>query len=263
MRGAAAMIASAALLCSTSTAAKPTHGDPALRARPILTALVLPAGESRLGHRAFVYRPTALPRGPHPLLVILHGHGQAPQPFLRMFEKWADRCGAIVLAPVAEATTWDIIAQALEFDGRATRPARPTLRFANDARRIDEGLKELFGAAPIDPNRVALLGFSDGATYALSLGLANPHLFPWIIALSPGFVLWPEQVARKQKVFIAHGTRDSRLDFTNTRDGIVKPLRAAGMDVEFRPFDGDHVMVASIMQEALGLAFGADCGPGT
>ena len=103
---------------------------------------------------------------------------------------------------------------------------------------------------------MSLLGFSDGASYALSLGLANPQLFRWVIALSPGFAVFPKSVALGQKLFIAHGTRDSRLDFARTRDGIVKPLRDAGMDVAFRQFDGDHVIVPSIAGEALQLSFG-------
>ena len=238
-------------------AAEPRDNGAALQARPAAPSrLDLPAGESRLANRSIVYRPATFAEGPRPLPVNLHGHSQSPDEFIRLFERWADRCDAILIAPVAEKITWDIIATAQELETRATRPSRPPMRFGNDTRRIDKDLGELFRLAPIDAKRVALLGFSDGASYALSLGLANPDLFPWILSFSPGFAVWPDEVALKQKVFIAHGRRDSRLDFTNTKEGIVGTLRRGGMDVRFREFDGDHIMKGDHIREALELAFG-------
>ena len=162
----------------------------------------------------------------------------------------------LLVGPIAKDVTWDVIATSRDLDTRRTRPSLAPSRFGEDARRIDRDLAALFAAAPIDPKRVALLGFSDGASYSLSLGLANPQLFGWVIAFSPGFALWPKQVSLSQRIFIAHGTRDTRLPFKATRDDIVKPLRDAGVDVQFRTFDGDHVLVRPIVQESLRLAFG-------
>lgn len=190
------------------------------------------------------------------MLVILHGYGQDPAQFTRSFRHWADRCAVVLVGPVARDVTWDVIATSRDLDARRTRPSLPPMRFGEDARRIDRDLAALFAVAPIDSRRVAILGFSDGASYSLSLGLANPALFGWVIAFSPGFALWPKQVALSQKVFIAHGTRDTRLPFEATRDDIVKPLRKAGVAVQFRQFDGDHVLVRPIVQESLRLAFG-------
>jgi phospholipase/carboxylesterase len=244
------------LFAASASHAAPYDARGALAARPGAVTSTLAGGESRLPDGALVYRPATAPAGPRPLLVILHGFGQDPTGFERSFKRWADRCGAVMIGPVARDVTWDMIATSRALDTRRTRPSQPPMRFGQDARRIDRDLAALFAAAPIDPARVALLGFSDGASYALSLGLANPELFRWVIALSPGFALWPDRVALKQKIFIAHGTRDSRLDFSATRDGIVKPLRDAGLDVRFRQFDGDHVLVRPIVQESLKLAFG-------
>ena len=238
------------------TAATPADDRGILSARPTASALTLAAGETRLPDGSLAYRPSTLPPGPRPLLVILHGFGQDPTQFTRSFRHWADRCGVVLVGPVAKDVTWDVIATSRELDTRRTRPALPPTRFGEDARRIDRDLTALFAAAPIDPKRVALLGFSDGASYSLSLGLANPQRFGWVIAFSPGFALWPKHVALSQKVFIAHGTRDSRLPFEATRGGIVKPLRDAGVDVQFRTFKGDHVLVRPIVQESLRLAFG-------
>lgn len=250
------LLALSATFIAAAASAKTSDNGGWLAARPSAAPLTLAVGETRLANGSLVYRPPNLPTGARPLLVILHGFGQDPTNFLRSFTHWADRCGAILIGPVAQHVTWDIIARSRDLDNRVTRPSVAPKKFGQDARRIDRDLALLFADAPIDPDRVALLGFSDGASYALSLGLANPRLFPSIIAFSPGFALWPDRVALRQKVFIAHGTKDTRLAFANTRDGIVKPLQETGVDVQFRQFEGDHVLVRPIVQESLTLAFG-------
>ncbi len=245
----------AALAILLAASSHPDNGG-ALVSRPAPTVLTLPAGETRLPEGSLAYRPATLPAGPRPILVILHGFGQDPEAFTRSFRHWADRCGAVLIGPVAKQVTWDVIATSRDLETRRTRPSLAPMRFGEDERRIDRDLTALFAAVPADPRRIALLGFSDGASYSLSLGLANPDLFPWVIAFSPGFALWPKGAALRQKIFIAHGMHDSRLPFEATRDGIVKPLRDAGLDVQFRTFDGDHVLVRPIVQESLKLAFG-------
>lgn len=253
---AAAMAGSA-----SAVAADTAKGE--LAARPSATSpLTIAAGETRLDSGGYFYRPANLPAGPRPLLLLLHGFGQDNAQFLRMFEPWADHCGAVIFAPRARRTTWDIIAKARSLELSRSAPRNPPKKFGADASRIDAELKALFVAAPIDPAKVAIMGFSDGASYALSLGLPNPDLFKWVIALSPGFALWPDKVAHAQRVFIAHGQKDQRLAFANTRDGIVAPLKQANVSVEFREFDGDHVMVAPIIREALKLSTGCAREPG-
>ena len=259
MRAAVARRALAALAGLLSAAAVHSadiaKGELSARPSPAV-ALQLAEGETELTSRGFIYRPASLPPGPRPLLVLLHGHSHDHHQFIRMFEPWADHCGAIIFAPRAERITWDIIFRARNLQTRRSAPATAPKTFGADAKRLDAELRDLFASAPFDPSRVVVLGFSDGASYALSLGLANPELFKWVVALSPGFALWPDQVAHAQRVFVAHGKSDRKLDFANTRDGIVAPLRKANVQVEFREFDGDHIMVAPIIRDALKLSTG-------
>lgn len=253
-----ALSAAAAALAFTPAALPASNiAKGELSARPSAAApLTLAAGETRIASGGVIYRPANLPPGPRPLLVLLHGHSHDHVQFIRMVEPWADHCGGIIFAPRASRITWDIIANARTLEKSRSAPRNAPRKFGVDAARVDGELKSLFATAPIDPNKVALMGFSDGASYALSLGLANPALFKWVIALSPGFALWPDQVALSQHVFIAHGHQDQRLSFENTRDGIVAPLKAAKVAVEFREFDGDHVMVGAHIREALKLSTG-------
>jgi phospholipase/carboxylesterase len=127
-----------------------------------------------------------------------------------------------------------------------------------DAHRIDQSLADLFGRAAIDPSRVALLGFSDGASYGLSLGVSNPQLFTTVIALSPGMLAPPQRIDRKQRVFIAHGRQDPVLSFAASRD-IADSLGRGGANIRFRPFEGGHQIDPEALTEALQWAFpGAD-----
>src|SRR5205085_12425282 len=97
---------------------------------------------------------------------------------------------------------------------------------------LDAALAALFARVPVDPGRTVLLGHSDGASYALSLGISNPQLFRAIVALSPGMAWRPPTVDPTQRVFIAHGMRDTVLPFKNTRDTIVPGLQAGGFKVQ-------------------------------
>jgi predicted esterase len=103
---------------------------------------------------------------------------------------------------------------------------------------------------PVDPARIAVGGFSDGASYALSLGLANGDLFPRVIAFSPGFVV-SAAVHGHPRFFVSHGTADPILPIDECSRVIVPRLRSMGYDVTFREFDGRHEVPADVAQAGM------------
>lgn len=61
---------------------------------------------------------------------------------------------------------------------------------------ITNGIKYVFANyAPLDLKHTAMIGFSDGATYALSAGLPLGRIFNRIIAFSPGDFAAPSMVS--------------------------------------------------------------------
>jgi predicted esterase len=54
----------------------------------------------------------------------------------------------------------------------------------------------------IDPLRFAVGGFSDGVSYAFSLGLMNDETFRDVLAFSPGFAA-PMEPVGMPKIFIS------------------------------------------------------------
>jgi predicted esterase len=97
--------------------------------------------------------------------------------------------------------------------------------------------------------RLAISGFSDGASYALSLGLANADLFTHVVAFSPGFVVAAPR-AGTPRTYLSHGRGDAVLPIDRTTRRIVPRLRAAGVPVRVREFDGPHAVPPEVAEDA-------------
>ncbi len=208
------------------------------------TGPALPPGTSLLGldaRRDAVVRCPAATGLPTPLLVLLHGAGGTAQQAMDLVADRPGAAGLALLAPPSRARTWDLIA------GNGRKP---------DVAFIGRALQAVFARWPVDPAGVAIAGFSDGASYALSLGLANGGLFGAILAFSPGFVA-PGPTRGHPRILVSHGNRDEVLPIEPCSRRIVPALRQAGYDVSYREFDGGHTVPGSIADDALAWAFGA------
>jgi len=169
-----------------------------------------------------------------PLLVLLHGAGGSGTGILNRLVSFTDEAGIAVLSPDSRESTWDAIGG----------------NFGPDVTFINRALQAAFEIVSVDPERIALGGFSDGATYAISLGLQNGDLFRRIVAWSPGFFVGGE-VHGKPSLFISHGTADEILPIDRCSRVIVPALKKAGFDVTFRQFDGGHEVPPAIARAGL------------
>src|ERR1044071_9072428 len=132
-------------------------------------------------------------------------------------------------------------------------------RWVYDYLAINRALEEAFARCAVDRNRIAIGGFSDGASYAVSLGLANGDVFSCIIAFSPGFIVRAQargRIGNNKKVqiplvYIAHGTADNVLPIASTSRIFVSQLRKNGYNVEFREFSGGHHVSHQIADQAM------------
>jgi phospholipase/carboxylesterase len=174
-----------------------------LRSRPARTpAEAAPVGLQTLGSDAgpaegYLYVPAGYrPEKPAPLVLVLHGAGEDALDGLAQLRGQADEAGLILLAASSRGPTWDSIL------GRG--------RYGADLAAIDRALGDTFSRCAVDPERVAVGGYSDGASYALSRGMANGDLFSHVLAFSPGF-LAPTGQRDSLRIFVAHGTQDGWL----------------------------------------------------
>lgn len=168
-----------------------------------------------------------------PLLVLLHGATQRAQLFERVMPV-AESLGVVLVVPESRGTTWD----AIRGD------------FGPDVEFIDSAIMRAFDRAYIDKCKVAIGGFSDGASYALSLGVRNANLVHGAVAFSPGFLIPPTRM-QVLPVFIRHGTQDDILPIDRASRSLVSTLRSAGFDVNYREFNGPHMMRTQDVHSAM------------
>lgn len=171
-----------------------------------------------------------------PLVVLLHGATSNPEQALPYLQDQAAREGFLLLVPKSQGYTWDVIQGA----------------FGPDVGVLDRALTTVFDHFPVDETRLGLAGFSDGASYALSLGLANGDLFSCLIAYSPGFVVRGSRVGRPA-VFVCHGTHDEVLPIDRCSRRIVPVLREDGYQVDYREFPGGHELRPDLVEASVRL----------
>jgi predicted esterase len=213
------------------------HSAGVIGARPTTPVRPGPPGLRELGGGALLYVPAGVDASrPAPLVVMLHGAGGRAQHSLDLVRAHADKHGFILLAPASRLTSWDIISQR---------------RFGADVTAIDIALAAVFSSHAVDPKRLAVAGFSDGASYALSLGLTNGGLFSHIVAFAPGFIA-PGQPSGGPDIFITHGKADRVLPIDRCSRRIVPQLERAGYPVRYVEFDGGHTVPDDLAAEGFG-----------
>jgi phospholipase/carboxylesterase len=167
-----------------------------------------------------------------PLALFFRGAITPAREYLDAFKPIADELGLLIMAPEAAGRTWDLILGG----------------FGPDVDFINAALHATFREVHVDITRIMPTGFSDGASYSLSLGMTNGDFFTKIAAYSPGFMSF-DTPRGHPSFFITHGSFDQVLSVGSSRY-IVDQLRAAGYDVEFREWDGPHAVKLSLARES-------------
>ena len=233
------VLGSATAVAAVQRALTQSRGDGHLRARFKPPTQKIDPGEHALDLGGPRDGLLIVPKGyradrPAPMFVLLHGAGGSARRAASLFAPAAEEAGVLLLVPESRDRTWDAIRG----------------RFGPDVDFLDRALNHAFDRCAVDRNKLAIGGFSDGATYGLSIGLASGDLFTSILACSPGFIV-PSTTRGRPRVFISHGTKDQILPIDATSRRIVPDLHNAGYIVKYREFDGPHSVPPAIAQQAL------------
>jgi phospholipase/carboxylesterase len=211
-----------------------------LTARPKAPATAGATGvvplELAVDRDGFIYVPASYsPAKPASLIVLLHGAGRSASDWKNttLFQD-LDARNIIALVPDSRGASWD-----LRLSG-----------FGEDVEFIDRALTKCFSMYAIKSSNIALAGFSDGASYAVSLGVSNGDLFNAVMGFSPGFYE-PGAIRGKPKIFLSHGTSDTVLPFAWTSTQLAPSLSSAGYSVKFVQFDGGHGVPLPVFEQAL------------
>ncbi len=210
-----------------------------LSARPHKATGSVAAGlhplELRANRDALLYVPESAAKHKRaPLMISLHGAGRTADRAIERFRPQSDEHGFLLLAPASEDATWDIIHSS----------------YGPDIAFLNRSLARAFELRDVDPKRVAIAGFSDGASYALSVGLTNGDFFNAVLGFSPGFIV-PGEFTGFPRIFISHGTIDPILPIDECSRRIVPALKRSGYNVTYREFEGKHTLPPEIAAEAM------------
>jgi phospholipase/carboxylesterase len=231
-----ALWSTAALACGTSTSAHAQRRGARLLARPTKPKQRAQPGRHSFGlasgRDGYLSVPSSYrPEKPIPFILMLHGARGSEG--LEVFCEDAAKQGIAVAVPDSRGPTWDRIKGS----------------FGPDIDFLDRALQFTFDRVAVDPQRLAIAGFSDGGSYALSVGLSNGDLFSHVIAYSPEFVAAPIRFG-KPPIFITHGVQDNILSI-NLTERMVRQLKLSGYTVEFKEFSGGHFMRPDLVRESL------------
>ena len=190
------------------------------------------------------------PKRRYPLFTVLHGAGRQDEGLAKSFRHEPNRRQALFLIPRSVEPTWDLIAS----------EGRPDLDFLEYAYDL------VYRRYPVDALQQSLLGYSDGASYALSVGLCNASMFRAVMGWAAGFLVLDPPTAEQFKVaipalrpriYLEHGTHDQLFDFQTVALPMRDKLQKAGFDVTFSVDEGGrHWPSGTFQDEALDWYFG-------
>jgi phospholipase/carboxylesterase len=190
---------------------------------------------SNVGRDTLLLVPRSLDETrPVPLALMLHGAGGDARHGIELLQSLADAAGVLLLAPASRGPTWDVL-------------------MGDYVENIEAALHHVFARFMVDARRMAVGGFSDGASYALSLGVTNGDGFSHVLACSPGFMAPSAQHGgpSSPRIYISHGTSDTVLPIDRCSRRIVPQLQRAGYNLTYREFNGPHTIPPEVAREAL------------
>ncbi|MEE9280429.1 MAG: dienelactone hydrolase family protein [Myxococcota bacterium] len=192
--------------------------------------------------------------GPFPTVLTLHGWGASAHDLLGL-APLLHAGDALVLCPEGPESTpigpgmtghgWYPIA-------RGEAPDRDDFERGGVALR--SFLEEAAHRYPIDPDKLVVMGFSQGGVMAYDLFLSEPARFAGLIALSSWL---PPHVAEAsprsdelagRPVLVMHGTRDPLIDVERGRES-RKLLIERGVALAYREYEMGHEIAPEALRD--------------
>lgn len=196
-------------------------------------------------------------KGPFPTVVALHGFGASAHDLIGL-APLVQQGEALFLCPQGpmpieagpgqRAHGWFPLSQAGEIDSAALVGARGLL---------EAFLEDAAGLYPIDPERLVLLGFSQGGVMAYDLALGRPERFRALVALSswlPDAVLQglgDDPARASLATLVMHGTQDPMVPVQAAHDAREK-LAGLGIEAAWGEYDMGHEIDSQALRDLVG-----------
>jgi predicted esterase len=175
-----------------------------------------------------------------PCLIFLHGMGGNAKACLWLLSRWAREKKCVVIAPTFGLGNWD------------NPDAAPmVVAIAHEA----------INTLPIDPHRIYLMGYSNGAMGVTRAAILAPELFQGLIYLSPvtedQLFMTKEFLARAhdRKILFLHGGRDGQIP-RDIVEGTARTLKQRINDVRIKVYDDEsHWLLFSRPESVMAEVF--------
>lgn len=199
-----------------------------------------------------LYQPVS--NGPFPTILTLHGRGANAFDLLGLAPYL---CGGkfLMICPQGPLET-PIGPEAV---GYAWYPmsnggAPDVEAMLRSQKKLQTFLDECLKSYPIDPQKLVVLGFSQGGVMAYSLALANPKRFAALVVLSSWL---PKELVLRLNVtdavqslptLVQHGAQDPMIEVARARSS-VEILRQLNVPLTFREYPMGHEIMPRSLQE--------------
>lgn len=197
-------------------------------------------------YSALSYTPPGAQDKPLPLLIVLHGAGINDGPVWNLADPNGEHAGlapsllASGRAPPDLADNFAVVAPYAA--GKRSFYEEPRRKLLDFVEWVCSDAGRRAGCASIDPSRVFLFGFSDGATVAVEL--ATTRRFAAAVVAAYGFTgELPSLATQRLKgvpIWVFHSADDVIFSVANS-DRLVNSLRQLGGDsVRYSRYDSDQ-----------------------
>lgn len=196
------------------------------------------------------------------LILLLHGRGDSAANFLTNVAGWRgdDFLVAALETPYVLGT----------MNGRTgycwspwqSGPGNIEKGYEISARSIGQALEKLKSEYKLDPKRVFLLGFSEGAFMSAHTAMKSADDIAGYICIGGGLdqrLVQPGEMEklRGKRILIAHGVHDNVVPFRSGK-ALSDALETAGVQHDFLPYDGAHTIPEAVREAVSGWVRGEE-----
>lgn len=200
--------------------------------------------------------PDAPTDGPAPAVFVLHGRGANEQDLLPIAKELPESHHIVSLrAPdrLQGGFTW----YELDLSAGGLHQSQPdAVDFDRSRALVEDSVAAAVSEYNLDPSRIGLLGFSQGAITSLSLLLDEPSRYRWVVALH-GYLpdshrdIDPDGIEDKP-VFIAAGNADQIIPAARS-EAAADRFTELGAAVSYNLYDAPHGVSPEELSDLVGF----------